>query len=49
MTEQVFKYRNIKMAIYSLYGKLQKREARKECHSYIDQVKGGLFLYIWQS
>ena len=45
MTEQVFKYRNIKMAIYR-YGKLQKRETRKEGHSYIYQVKGGLFLYI---
>ena len=33
------------MTIYR-YGKLQKLEPRKEGHSYVDQVKWRLFLYI---
>ena len=33
------------MVIYR-YGKFQKLETRKEGHSYIDQVKRGLFIFI---
>ena len=41
------KYLNIgiKITIYR-YGKLQKLETWKEGHSYIDQVKRGLIIYI---
>ena len=36
------------MAIYMYrYGKFEKLEARKEGHSYIYQVKMGIFIYIF--